>query len=211
MSLRFAGTLSSHGASACEGLLTAHSLIKTMLTMQFCIPAGACAVLYSNAAHTGMIAGGSGITPMYQVAQAILRDPHDFTKIFLIYANVSEDDILLRKEFDAWAQDHCKRFKVAVGATPWHHCLCASLQDELGTAVHGCSCCMLGLILLGARCMMTASRSASERALQVCTSQLLAVLRALVAGRACCKLCVSRQQASQEYKAQERSCRCTMS
>ena len=64
-----------------------------------------------------MIAGGSGITPMYQVAQAILRDPHDITKVFLIYANVSEDDILLRKEFDAWAQDHGKRFKVAIIAT----------------------------------------------------------------------------------------------
>ncbi len=78
-------------------------------------------MLYLNAMHAGMIAGGSGITPMYQVAQAILRDPHDFTKVFLIYANVSEDDILLRKEFDAWAQDHGKRFKVA--AIALHHCL----------------------------------------------------------------------------------------
>ena len=69
---------------------------------------------YLKAVHAGMIAGGSGITPMYQVAQAILRDPLDFTKVFLIYANVSEDDILLHKEFDTWAQDHGKRFKVVV-------------------------------------------------------------------------------------------------
>jgi len=61
-----------------------------------------------------MIAGGSGITPMFQVAQGILRNPYDATKVFLIYANVTEEDILLRKEFDAWARDHRARFKVSV-------------------------------------------------------------------------------------------------
>ncbi len=60
-----------------------------------------------------MIAGGSGITPMFQVAQGILRNPYDQTKVFLIYANVSEEDILLRKEFDKWARDHRARFKVS--------------------------------------------------------------------------------------------------
>ena len=59
-----------------------------------------------------MIAGGSGITPMFQVAQGILRNPLDATKVFLIYANVTEEDILLRKELDAWARDHRARFKV---------------------------------------------------------------------------------------------------
>lgn len=59
-----------------------------------------------------MIAGGSGITPMFQVAQGILRNPYDATIVFLIYANVAEEDILLRKEFDKWARDHRARFKV---------------------------------------------------------------------------------------------------
>ncbi|KAJ6360265.1 hypothetical protein OIU77_004299 [Salix suchowensis] len=44
----------------------------------------------------GMIAGGSGITPMFQVARAILENPNDKTKVHLIYANVSYEDILLR-------------------------------------------------------------------------------------------------------------------
>lgn len=59
-----------------------------------------------------MIAGGSGITPMFQVAQGILRNPLDTTEVFLMYANVIEEDILLRKELDAWARDHWARFKV---------------------------------------------------------------------------------------------------
>jgi cytochrome-b5 reductase len=47
-----------------------------------------------------MIAGGTGITPMYQIITAISRDPSDKTKVNLIYANVNEEDILLRKEID---------------------------------------------------------------------------------------------------------------
>ena len=35
-----------------------------------------------------MLAGGSGITPMYQVALHILRDSNDDTQLSLIYANV---------------------------------------------------------------------------------------------------------------------------
>ncbi|KAL4587296.1 hypothetical protein LXL04_000164 [Taraxacum kok-saghyz] len=44
----------------------------------------------------GMIAGGSGITPMFQVARAVLENPADKTKVHLIYANVTSDDILLK-------------------------------------------------------------------------------------------------------------------
>ena len=54
---------------------------------------------------------------MFQVAQGILRNPYDATKVFLIYANVAEEDILLRKEFDAWARDHRARFKVRLSVT----------------------------------------------------------------------------------------------
>ena len=34
-----------------------------------------------------MIAGGSGITPMLQVLNAILKDPNDQTQCFLLFAN----------------------------------------------------------------------------------------------------------------------------
>lgn len=60
----------------------------------------------------GMVAGGTGITPMYQVARAILENPEDKTKISLVSANVKEEDILLRAELDAMARDHPGQFSV---------------------------------------------------------------------------------------------------
>ena len=53
-----------------------------------------------------MIAGGSGITPMYQIIKHILKDKGDGTKVWLIYANQTEDDILLREELDKLSQNH---------------------------------------------------------------------------------------------------------
>ncbi|KAI8335881.1 hypothetical protein BC941DRAFT_429653 [Chlamydoabsidia padenii] len=54
----------------------------------------------------GMIAGGTGITPMLQIIRAILRNPQDETQIHLIFANVNEQDILLKKELDGFADKH---------------------------------------------------------------------------------------------------------
>lgn len=50
-----------------------------------------------------MVAGGTGITPMYQIIKAICEDPSDKTKVSLLYGNVTEEDILLRKELDELA------------------------------------------------------------------------------------------------------------
>ncbi|XP_050214536.1 NADH-cytochrome b5 reductase-like protein [Mercurialis annua] len=61
--------------------------------------------------HIGMIAGGSGITPMLQVIEAILKNPDDNTQISLLYANVSPDDILLVQKLDFLAASH-PNFKV---------------------------------------------------------------------------------------------------
>ncbi|KAG2618494.1 hypothetical protein PVAP13_3NG079622 [Panicum virgatum] len=60
----------------------------------------------------GMIAGGSGITPMFQVTRAILENPQDNTKVHLIYANVTYDDILLKEELDSMAKNYPDRFKI---------------------------------------------------------------------------------------------------
>lgn len=60
----------------------------------------------------GMIAGGSGITPMFQVARAILENPKDKTMVHLIYANVTYDDILLKEELESLAKTYPDRFKV---------------------------------------------------------------------------------------------------
>ncbi|KAJ3219729.1 NADH-cytochrome b5 reductase [Clydaea vesicula] len=58
----------------------------------------------------GMIAGGTGITPMLQIAKAIKKNPDDKTKVSLIFANVNESDILLKDELDVLCND--KRFSV---------------------------------------------------------------------------------------------------
>eukprot|EP00268_Persea_americana_P059286 TRINITY_DN7256_c1_g1_i8.p1 TRINITY_DN7256_c1_g1~~TRINITY_DN7256_c1_g1_i8.p1 ORF type:complete len:425 (+),score=90.04 TRINITY_DN7256_c1_g1_i8:509-1783(+) len=58
------------------------------------------------AKRLAMIAGGSGITPIYQVMQAILKDPSDRTEMNVVYANRTEDDVLLREEMDEWAKKH---------------------------------------------------------------------------------------------------------
>ncbi|KZT06898.1 NADH-cytochrome b5 reductase [Laetiporus sulphureus 93-53] len=60
----------------------------------------------------GMIAGGTGITPMIQIIRAALKDSDDHTNINLIYANVNEEDILLKKELDDLAKKHEERFRV---------------------------------------------------------------------------------------------------
>ncbi|KAL2479679.1 NADH-cytochrome b5 reductase-like protein [Abeliophyllum distichum] len=56
--------------------------------------------------HIGMIAGGTGITPMLQIIDAILKNPDDNTQVTLLYANVSPDDILLKKKLDVLAARH---------------------------------------------------------------------------------------------------------
>lgn len=50
-----------------------------------------------------LLAGGSGITPMWQLMQAICSSPNDLTHMTLLYANRTQGDILLRAKIDALA------------------------------------------------------------------------------------------------------------
>lgn len=59
----------------------------------------------------GMVAGGTGITPMYQIIRRICEDPKDDTKLTLLYANKTKEDILLKKELDNFAST-TDQFKV---------------------------------------------------------------------------------------------------
>nr|UXG49833.1 nitrate reductase [Saccharina japonica] len=65
-----------------------------------------------NASKLAMLAGGTGITPMYQVLKAVLNNPDDNTECSLIYANQTEDAILLRDELDAMAKAHPNQFNL---------------------------------------------------------------------------------------------------
>ena len=65
-----------------------------------------------SCAKLGMMAGGTGITPMLQVIAAILKDGKDTTQISLLYANQTENDILCRDMLEALAKQHPTRLKV---------------------------------------------------------------------------------------------------
>lgn len=58
-----------------------------------------------------LIAGGSGITPVYQLIRKVLNNPADKTKLTLAYANNTEEDILLKSEFDDLEMKFPDRFK----------------------------------------------------------------------------------------------------
>jgi len=58
-----------------------------------------------NVKEFAMIAGGTGIAPMYQIIRAILDDPTDPTKVHLLFANRSEEDVLMKEQLDEAAKD----------------------------------------------------------------------------------------------------------
>ncbi|GAB1318725.1 hypothetical protein MFIFM68171_08935 [Madurella fahalii] len=69
--------------------------------------------------HVALIAGGAGITPMYQLARGILRNPDDQTRITVVWGVNTDSDIFLRDEFAALEKNYPGRFKaVYVVATP---------------------------------------------------------------------------------------------
>lgn len=57
-----------------------------------------------SAKKIGLICGGTGITPTYQLMQAVAKDAADDTEVFLIYGNRRETDILLREEIGKLGQ-----------------------------------------------------------------------------------------------------------
>jgi cytochrome-b5 reductase len=68
-------------------------------------PKGAFTYTPNMVRHFGMIAGGTGITPMLQVMRAIARgrEAGDKTEVDLIFANVTPQDILLMEDLDSLA------------------------------------------------------------------------------------------------------------
>jgi cytochrome-b5 reductase len=61
--------------------------------------------------HIALIAGGTGITPMYQLIRRIFQDPAEKTKVTLIFGNLTEADILLKPELEQLEQDFPQRFR----------------------------------------------------------------------------------------------------
>jgi NAD(P)H-flavin reductase len=69
--------------------------------------------------NVGMIAGGSGITPMYQVIKAVEQEVAKSPKLTLIFGNQTPDDILLHKELETLAANQTVQLALTVDrATP---------------------------------------------------------------------------------------------
>ncbi|MCJ1437298.1 NADH-cytochrome b5 reductase [Xylographa pallens] len=73
-------------------------------------PKGAMVYTPNLVKRFGMIAGGTGITPMLQIIRAIIRGRpknggSDTTEVDLIFANVNPEDILLKEDLDALAKE----------------------------------------------------------------------------------------------------------
>uniref|UniRef100_A0A8C6E3M0 NADH-cytochrome b5 reductase n=1 Tax=Moschus moschiferus TaxID=68415 RepID=A0A8C6E3M0_MOSMO len=62
--------------------------------------------------HLGMIAGGTGITPKLQLIRCITRKPSDKTMMSVIFANQTEEDILMRNELEEVARTHPTQFNL---------------------------------------------------------------------------------------------------
>ncbi|CAN6650263.1 NADH-cytochrome b5 reductase 2 [Trichomonascus vanleenenianus] len=59
-----------------------------------------------------LLGGGSGITPLYQLMHHIAKHPEDKTKVHLFYCNVTEGDILIKKELEEIEKQHPNQFEI---------------------------------------------------------------------------------------------------
>ncbi|KAF7294219.1 FAD-binding FR-type domain-containing protein [Mycena chlorophos] len=60
--------------------------------------------------HVALIAGGAGITPMYQLLNGILSNPEDKTRLTLVWGVNTDADIFLKDEFAELEKKHPGRF-----------------------------------------------------------------------------------------------------
>ncbi|KAL5086984.1 hypothetical protein Trisim1_008548 [Trichoderma cf. simile WF8] len=95
------------------GVMTQHlESLAIGYKVEFRGPKGAMRYTNGYATHIGMIAGGTGITPMYQLIRDICLNPLDKTFVSLIYANNTESDILLKEELDLLASQHPQNLRI---------------------------------------------------------------------------------------------------
>lgn len=75
-------------------------------------PKGAMKYRRDMSKRIGMIGGGTGITPLFQVIRKVCEDENDNTQIDLLYGNRTEADIMLRERLDQYAKAHPDKFRV---------------------------------------------------------------------------------------------------
>lgn len=86
-----------------------HSL-KVGETVEVLGPKQQCAIETGKYAHYGMVAGGTGITPLIQATEHILNN--DTAKVTMVTFNKTSQDVLLRKKLAHFEVKYPDRFKV---------------------------------------------------------------------------------------------------
>lgn len=84
----------------------AFAFLKEGQTVKFRGPVGRLAYTTNMAEHIGLVAGGSGITPILQVITRVITTAEDRAKLTLLYGNETENDILLKNELDEIANKY---------------------------------------------------------------------------------------------------------
>jgi cytochrome-b5 reductase len=64
--------------------------------------------------HIVLLAGGAGITPVYQLARGILQNPSDKARITLVHGINSDAVLLLKEEFEEFERRFPGRFRRVV-------------------------------------------------------------------------------------------------
>ncbi|KAL6449790.1 PGA3 Plasma membrane-associated coenzyme Q6 reductase PGA3 [Candida maltosa Xu316] len=75
-------------------------------TVKFRGPFGKLDYVPNEAKEIALVAGGTGITPMLQIITRIITNLDDKTKIKLLFANNTSNDILLKEELDNMASKY---------------------------------------------------------------------------------------------------------
>ncbi|KAJ1980788.1 hypothetical protein H4R34_002333 [Dimargaris verticillata] len=67
----------------------------------------------------GMVAGGTGITPMLQLIHRVLANPHDQTRLSLVLANRTEQDIPLLSQLEALQRQYPEQLSIQLTIDGW--------------------------------------------------------------------------------------------
>lgn len=76
-----------------------------------------------NAAHVVLLAGGSGITPLFSIARSLINSTEN-TCITLIYSSRTKEDIIFRQAIEEWALQHKGRVHI-------HHAISQAEENEV--------------------------------------------------------------------------------
>ena len=68
-------------------------------------------LITKNFKNIGMIAGGTGITPMIPIIRSVLSDENDNTQLDLLFANKKEEDIILRDKLENRQEEFSHQYR----------------------------------------------------------------------------------------------------